>query len=190
MRHRSAAALAVLVGLFVAAPAAFAGDGDVGVDNLPEVDDSTLNDRISDIDIDRVSDIRIDDRVSDLETETVEGTETVVRLDSDILFEFGESNLPEAAPAQIEDIVGDVPDNAAVAIGGHTDNIGKPESNQTLSERRAQAVADVIASARPDLKLTVEGFGENEPIEPNESGGEDNPEGRAQNRRVEIRYSS
>ncbi|HRW01540.1 MAG TPA: hypothetical protein P5314_07170 [Tetrasphaera sp.] len=43
-------------------------------------------------------------------------------------------------------------------------------------------------AARPDLKLDVEGFGKGRPVAPNSQGGEDNPEGRALNRRVEIRY--
>ena len=190
MRRPSAAVLGVLVSVLMAVPVAAAGEGDGGVDDLPEVDDSTLQDLISDIDIDTISDINLDGLIHDVKTETTEGTETVVRLDSDILFEFGEAKLPDTAPAQIETIVGAVPDNAAVAVGGHTDNIGQPAANQTLSEQRAQAVARVIATARPDLKSTVKGFGENQPIEPNESGADDNPEGRAQNRRVEIRYST
>ncbi len=174
----------------MATPVAFAQDGTVGVDDLPEVDDSTLQGRIIDIDIDLVDDIRLEDRVSDLEVESTEGSETVVRLDSDILFEFGKATLPGAAPAQVELLVADVTAGAAVSIGGHTDNVGQPAANQTLSEQRAKAVADVIGAARPDLKVTVEGFGETQPIEPNESGGDDNPDGRAKNRRVEIRYAS
>ena len=182
--------LALLVGLTLAPPVASAGDGDLSIDDLPTVDDSIVQDQISDVSIDTISDIDLDSLVTDVKTEVTEATETVVRLDSDILFGFGESKLPATAPKQIGDIVVDVPDGAGVSIGGHTDNIGKPASNQTLSEERAQAVADVIASARPDLKLTVKGFGETQPIEPNESGGKDNPEGRAKNRRVEIRYAS
>ena len=174
----------------MATPVAFAGGGEPSVDDLPDVDESTLSGLISDIDIDMISDIALDDLVDDLEIESTEGSETVVRLNSDILFGFGESKLPETAPAQIENLVADVPDGAAVSIGGHTDNIGEPASNQTLSEQRAQAVASVVGSARPDLQLTVEGFGDTQPIEPNETGGDDNPEGRAQNRRVEIRYAS
>lgn len=54
---------------------------------------------------------------------------------------------------------------------------------------RAQAVADAVAAARPDLVLEVAGRGEAEPAAPNEQGGEDNPEGREQNRRVELRYT-
>ena len=36
--------------------------------------------------------------------------------------------------------------------------------------------------------LTVTGHGDTDPVAPNSKGGEDNPEGRAENRRVEIRY--
>lgn len=198
MRRTTVATLAVVIGLAGAAPVASAGDGNPSVDDLPEVDDATLDrlvsdidiDRISSIDVDRISNIDLDGRIGKLEVETTEGSETVVRLDSDILFEFGEAKLPPAAPAQIEDLVAEVPRGAAVSIGGHTDNVGRPASNQALSEQRAQAVADVIGSVRSDLKLAVAGFGETKPIEPNESGGDDNPEGRAKNRRVEIRYES
>lgn len=188
MRRWGAILLTSLGGLIVAAPVALAADN--GVDDLPDVSDSTLQSRITDISIDRIVDIRLDGRVGDLEVESTEGAETVVRLDSDILFEFGESKLPEAAPTQIGELMADVPDGAGVSISGHTDNIGEPASNQTLSEQRAQAVADVIEAARPDFDLVIEGFGETEPIEPNESDREDNPEGRAQNRRVEIRYAT
>ena len=93
----------------MATPVAFAQDGTVGVDNLPAVDDSTLQGRIIDNDIDLVDDISLEDRVGDLEVESTEGSETVVRLDSDIPFEFGKSALPDAAPAQIEQLVADVP---------------------------------------------------------------------------------
>lgn len=60
--------------------------------------------------------------------------------------------------------------------------------NKDLSQQRAKAVAAILETARPDLKLDVEGFGKGRPVAPNSQGGEDNPEGRALNRRVEIRY--
>jgi outer membrane protein OmpA-like peptidoglycan-associated protein len=49
-------------------------------------------------------------------------------------------------------------------------------------------VASVVAKTRPDVKLSVQGFGESRPVAANDTGGKDNPEGRAQNRRVELRY--
>ncbi|MDT4885035.1 Outer membrane protein A [compost metagenome] len=65
---------------------------------------------------------------------------------------------------------------------GHTDNVGSDHYNQGLSERRAQSVADFLASQGvPADKLTSQGLGESQPVADNDSD-----EGRAQNRRVEI----
>lgn len=191
MMRVPAAIMAVVVGVFVMIPSASAGNDGTSINDLPRVDDSTVQNLISNIDLDAlISDIKIDDLVVDLRSETTEGSETVVRLDSDILFAFGKAKLPKAAPEQIDNIVTDLPRGVAVSVGGHTDNIGEAASNQALSEDRARAVASVIAKARPDVKLTVKGFGETKPITPNESGGKDSPEGRAQNRRVEIRFAT
>ena len=67
-------------------------------------------------------------------------------------------------------------------VGGHTDNVGKDEDNLVLSERRAKAVYDylILRGVDPD-RLTYRGYGESQPIAPN-----DTPEGRAQNRRTTL----
>ena len=49
-------------------------------------------------------------------------------------------------------------------------------------------MADAISAVRGDLKLEVAGHGDTKPVETNKNGDKDNPEGRAKNRRVEIRY--
>ena len=70
-------------------------------------------------------------------------------------------------------------------IDGHTDSTGSPQYNQTLSERRAVSVAQYLNSRGVDARrLLVVGYGQTRPIAPNES-----PDGRAANRRVEIRIS-
>lgn len=46
----------------------------------------------------------------------------------------------------------------------------------------------MLTSENSDLDVTAKGYGESEPVAANEKGGEDDPEGRAKNRRVEIRY--
>ena len=70
-----------------------------------------------------------------------------------------------------------------VQITGHTDLIGKPEYNQTLSERRAQAVAAEIAARHgfPRGQMRTEGHGMREPLYPGTGAQES-----ALNRRVEI----
>lgn len=117
------------------------------------------------------------------------GGNTVVSLDTDVLFEFGEAELTDPAMDAVVEAVSDVPDGAKVKVVGHTDSIGSDADNLTLSKQRARAVADVLVSERADLDVTVSGRGEKDPVAPNESGGKDNPAGREQNRRVEIRYA-
>jgi len=75
-----------------------------------------------------------------------------------------------------------------IATEGHADAIGAQEYNLKLSQQRAEAVAqEMIASQIQSNRLRTEGFGESRPIAPNTNpDGSDNPEGRAQNRRVEI----
>ena len=71
---------------------------------------------------------------------------------------------------------------ANVEIGGHTDNIGPIGGNIRLSERRANAVRDYLISGGIDAsRLTVVGYGPDEPIASN-----DTAEGRAANRRIEF----
>jgi OOP family OmpA-OmpF porin len=71
-----------------------------------------------------------------------------------------------------------------VSIGGHTDDVGSDSANLKLSQARAQAVALAIKTSRPDLALTVKGFGETKPVASNGKAAE-----RAKNRRVEIRFA-
>ena len=128
--------------------------------------------------------------VTDVASRSRDGADELITLKSDILFAFGKAALSDAARAKIAALVAKVPKKARLYVGGHTDSIGSTASNQRLSAARAQAVADVVRATRPDLRLTVEGFGETRPVAPNTSGGKDYPAGRAQNRRVELRYRS
>ena len=78
--------------------------------------------------------------------------------------------------------------NVRVSVEGHTDSIGPEEYNQGLSERRARAVKDgLVARGVSRDRLRSVGFGETRPIAPNQVDGRDNPDGRAMNRRVELR---
>ena len=68
-------------------------------------------------------------------------------------------------------------------IGGHTDNVGKADYNQQLSEKRAKAVCDYLITKGVDAsQLSFKGYGANTPI-----GDNATPEGRANNRRTELK---
>ncbi len=111
-------------------------------------------------------------------------------LSGDVLFEFGSAELTEEAEATVRELARTVMSETAggrVAVLGHTDSIGSEAANLTLSQRRAAAVADVLAPETIGVELMVQGLGEQAPRAPNVTpDGADNPEGRAANRRVEI----
>ena len=74
-------------------------------------------------------------------------------------------------------------DKTVVEVAGHTDSTGSDAYNQGLSERRAQAVADYLASKGVSAdSMSVSGMGETAPVADNSTS-----EGRATNRRVEIK---
>ncbi len=76
--------------------------------------------------------------------------------------------------------------NLIVEVAGHTDNVGNEDSNLGLSDRRAKTVLDylVLYGVDPE-RLTFRGYGETAPIADNSTA-----EGRATNRRVELRIST
>ena len=70
-----------------------------------------------------------------------------------------------------------------IELGGHTDNVGRPEDNQRLSEQRAKAVYDyIVGKGVAANRLTYKGYGETQPVATN-----DTEEGRGENRRTEIK---
>jgi outer membrane protein OmpA-like peptidoglycan-associated protein len=129
-------------------------------------------------------------------SERVEETpeETSVILSADVLFAFDEAELTPAAGDRLDALADDLDDLGArkITIGGHTDGRGDPAYNQDLSVRRARAVQAALVDRLDDgFTFTVNGYGETQPIAPNEKDdGSDDPEGRALNRRVEITYPS
>ncbi|MGA8223502.1 MAG: OmpA family protein [Candidatus Acidiferrales bacterium] len=107
----------------------------------------------------------------------------VVNL-SDVLFDTGKYTLrPEAREklAKISGIILAYPD-LRLAIEGNTDSVGSDAMNQELSEQRAGAVRDYLAKQNiPLASMTSQGFGKTQPVATN-----DTPEGRQQNRHVEM----
>ena len=113
------------------------------------------------------------------------------RLTIHVNFDFDKSDLTKADVAELKkaiDFVRKYP-AAKVELEGHTDSKGTEEYNQKLSERRVEAVKQYLIKegAADKARISAKGYGESKPIAPNTTkDGKDNPEGRAENRRVEI----
>lgn len=138
-----------------------------------------------------VSDLdRIDQLRRDLDAEPVDNG-TLVDLPGDVLFAFDGAEVTTAGRrtlAEVAELI-ELAEPPAVRVDGHTDSLGDRAYNRDLSQRRAQSAAAVLADEHgvDAGLLEVRGFGEDQPAEPNTTAdGEDNPEGRARNRRVEI----
>jgi len=102
-----------------------------------------------------------------------------------IFFDSGSDRIrPESAPT-LKEIGEMLKEHADLKLGieGHTDNVGNAASNQTLSEKRAEAVRQELISRYgiDASRLTSKGLGATKPV-----GGNDTPEGRQNNRRVEL----
>lgn len=116
-----------------------------------------------------------------------------IGLSGDYLFAFDEFALSDEARAalvQVLDLYTEY-EGTEIAVEGHTDAKGSDSYNQTLSEQRANVVYEWFLANGIDADLlTARGFGETSPIAPNEVNGQDNPDGRALNRRVDIRVTT
>jgi OOP family OmpA-OmpF porin len=101
-----------------------------------------------------------------------------------INFETGKSDIkPESQPVigQMVEMLKQNP-GLNISIEGHTDDVGTAQSNQILSENRAQSVMKaLITQGIPGSRLSAKGFGASKPIADNRT-----EEGKAKNRRVEI----
>ncbi len=117
-------------------------------------------------------------------TVTNTGSQLVVTLPESITFDTGSASV---APEYVDEIafvarsLRDNPDSNVLVVG-HTDNVGRTDYNQALSERRAGAVAKILTdNSVARARVQTVGRGYSQPVASN-----DTPGGRAQNRRVEI----
>ena len=109
----------------------------------------------------------------------------VITLSGSVLFLTNKSDLLPAAQVKL----GEVADaltredtDSKIVVEGYTDSQGGADYNQALSQRRAQSVRDYLVSRGiAGDRITAQGFGLGKPI-----GDNGTPEGRANNRRVEI----
>ncbi|MEM1318855.1 MAG: OmpA family protein [Bacteroidota bacterium] len=109
----------------------------------------------------------------------------IIRLEY-VTFETGSAQLTQYANYQLEDLakVMKSNENIQIAISGHTDNVGEPEANLSLSTARAQTVYDYLTE-KGDIepaRLTSAGYGETQPIADNTT-----EDGRQENRRTEFK---
>lgn len=177
--------------VFAGATAGVASQADPGTpEDLPEPTSAQLSSSVHEWVPNNVKQWDPENSVTDLVTEDEEGSDSVITLSSDILFEFGSATIPDKAAEAVAETLEGVPDGARVKIDGYTDSVGEDSANKKLSQKRAKAVADVVEEARSDLDLSVEGHGKDDPVAENEKDGKDYPEGRAKNRRVEMTYAT
>jgi outer membrane protein OmpA-like peptidoglycan-associated protein len=108
----------------------------------------------------------------------------VITLPGSVLFASNKSTLLGSAQSklsQVADALKDQEDHK-ITVEGYTDSRGSDETNQLLSQRRADSVRDYLVSMGvPGDKIDARGFGSSSPVADNKSA-----EGRADNRRVEI----
>jgi OOP family OmpA-OmpF porin len=107
-----------------------------------------------------------------------------ITITTDGLFDFDKYDIKPELGAKLDEVAARLEGREynSVAVVGHTCSIGTEQYNQGLSERRANAAADYLASKGVDrAKMTVSGEGELNPAYSN-----DTAEGRKKNRRVEV----
>jgi len=105
-----------------------------------------------------------------------------------VFFVTGKASLQKESYTELNELVDAMTfkKSLVVEIGGHTDNVGEEDSNQKLSESRANTVRSfLIQKGISANRIKAVGYGENRPVANN-----DNPEGRQKNRRTEVRILS
>jgi outer membrane protein OmpA-like peptidoglycan-associated protein len=124
------------------------------------------------------------ERLSTLGGVKQESRGVVITLPGSILFASGKSTFLPTGQEKLAQVAEALKDQGSrrFVVEGHTDSQGAPNSNQVLSERRAQAVMSfLLARGFPAEQIRAQGFGMTHPIADNKTA-----EGRATNRRIEI----
>jgi len=114
--------------------------------------------------------------------------ERVNKAAQNVFFATGSAKLLAKSFPKLNDVVTILKENPSykVNIDGHTDDVGKDENNQTLSENRAASVKAYLAGKGiEESRLTSTGYGETKPVADNKTAA-----GRAKNRRVEMTVSN
>jgi outer membrane protein OmpA-like peptidoglycan-associated protein len=104
-----------------------------------------------------------------------------------IFFALGSEKLMPASFSALDKVVAILKADTTLklAVEGYTDNVGKPASNLILSQKRADAVQHYLVQKGIDAnRLEAKGYGQEKEVADNST-----PEGRAANRRVELKLS-
>ena len=108
----------------------------------------------------------------------------VNRAAQNVFFATGSAKLLAKSNSKLDEVVAILNENTTykVAVDGHTDNTGKEDKNQILSENRAASVkAYLVSKGIAESRLTSTGYGQGTPVADNKTAA-----GRAKNRRVEM----
>jgi OOP family OmpA-OmpF porin len=121
-----------------------------------------------------------------VETFKTQVVEKAIRLEG-ANFATGSSKLLDSANSKLDEVVKSAADfpEIQLTVSGYTDNVGHAARNQKLSQERADAVKTYLTKKGVAAnRISTKGFGADSPIADNSS-----VEGRAKNRRVEVRYT-
>jgi outer membrane protein OmpA-like peptidoglycan-associated protein len=115
----------------------------------------------------------------------VEVGDTQVAILEQVQFETGRATISTGSYALLDEVANVLllnPQIVRVEVQGHTDNVGTDETNQKLSQRRANAVRDyLVDKGVKKSRLVAQGYGASEPL-----GSNDTEAGRKANRRVQF----
>ena len=109
-------------------------------------------------------------------------------VETSVHFGFNKANLTSKAKEALDQLLAEVPNTKGylLVVEGDTDSVGSAGYNYKLSERRAESVVQYLSEKNiPAHKIYVIGLGKDKTAAPNKTA-----EGRAQNRRVEVRLMS
>jgi outer membrane protein OmpA-like peptidoglycan-associated protein len=102
-----------------------------------------------------------------------------------VFFDSGKSSLRPESNKELNELAEymNLKKTLVIEIAGHTDNVGAPESNQKLSEDRANAVKQyLVKKGIVAERIVAKGYGDSEPVADNNTAS-----GKQQNRRTEVR---
>ena len=108
-----------------------------------------------------------------------------MNLPDGVTFDFGKSNLKPQFHSALDQVAATMAEynQTIVEVSGHTDSVGSDQANQSLSVQRANSVSNyLVGKGLMRQRFEVVGMGERYPVADNTSD-----DGRARNRRVEIR---